>query len=262
MITLLSPIRKTENNRDLSETLKSLEKKCQSCNPITPLECINRCQVYKIKNELRRLGEAMNNPDYMRELFNVLKNATRLGILQATVGGRYSVSQLQQEQKKAGHSHSQDTLIKEYLRPLLTVGLASETLDKYYATRFGTRIIANLGCFPQFAEKLPAHTECYEETLLQSMIYGSKTFKQIEALIEPKAVSRTLKRLRSTGLIKTPKLETTCFSSNPNGTRLRIPSQLPNAKFTIQLHLKESPLEHSQTKQGSQCELSTSIFED
>jgi DNA-binding HxlR family transcriptional regulator len=205
MITVLSPIRKTENNRDLSETLKSLEKKCQSCAPITPLECINRCQVYKIKNELLRLGEAMNNPDYIRELFNVLKNGTRLRILQATVNGRYSVSQLQQELKKAGHSHSQDTLFKEYLRPLLIVGLASETQDKYYATRFGTRVIANLGCFPQFAEKLPAHTECYEETLLQSMISGSKTFKEIEALIEPKTVSRTLKRLRSAGLIKTPK---------------------------------------------------------
>jgi DNA-binding HxlR family transcriptional regulator len=184
--------------------LKSLDAECRNCAPISPLQCINRCQAYKLKNELRRLRETMDNPNYIKELFNVLKNETRLHILQAIVNGRYSISRLQQELKKTGHSHSQDTISEEYLQPLMAVGLATEAREEYYATTFGGRLTELLEHFPQFAEILPAHSECYEETILQSLLSGPKTFEDIEALISPKIASRILKRLRSAGLIKTP----------------------------------------------------------
>jgi len=205
MSNVLLLTRKTENNRDLFGMLKSLEEECRNCAPITPLECIKRCRVYKLKNELRRLRGTMDNPNYIKELFNVLKNETRLRILQAIVNGRYSVSQLQRELKKTGHSYSQDTISEECLGPLMAVGLATEAQDEYYATTFGGRLTELLGRVPEFADMLPAHSECYEETLLQSLLSGPKTFEDIEALISPKAVSRILKRLRSVGLIKTPK---------------------------------------------------------
>jgi DNA-binding HxlR family transcriptional regulator len=184
--------------------LRSLDAECRNCAPITPLECIGRCQVYKLKNELRKLRETMDNPNYIKELFNVLKNETRLHILQAIVNGRYSVSQLQQELKKTGHNHSQDTINDEYLRPLMAVGLATEARDEYYATTFGGRLTELLGNFPEFVEMLPAHSECYEEAILQSLLSGPKTFEDIEALISRKIASRILKRLRSAGLIETP----------------------------------------------------------
>ena len=129
----------------------------------------------------------MDNPNYIKELFNVLKNETRLHILQAIVNGRYSVSQLQQELKKTGHTHSQDTINEEYLQPLMAVGLATEAREEYYATNFGGRLTELLENFPEFAEMLPAHSECYEEILLQSLLSGPKTFEDIEALISPKS---------------------------------------------------------------------------
>jgi DNA-binding HxlR family transcriptional regulator/predicted transcriptional regulator len=204
MGNVLLPTRKIENNRDLAGMLKSLNAECRNCSPISPLQCINRCHVYKLKNELRKLRETMDNPNYLKELFNVLKNETRFHILQAIVNGRYSVSQLQQDLKKAGHSHSQDTISEEYLRPLMSVGLATEAREEYYATSFGGRLTELLGVFPEFVETLPAHSECNEEMLLQSLLDGPKTFEEIEALISPKIASRILKRLRSTGLIETP----------------------------------------------------------
>ena len=139
--------RKTENNRDLAGILKTLDSECRNCAPTSPLQCINRCQVYKLKNELRKLRETMDNPNYIKELFNVLKNETRLHILQAIVNGRYSVSQLQQELKKTGHNHSQDTINEEYLGPLMSVGLATESRDEYYATTFGGRLTELLEFF-------------------------------------------------------------------------------------------------------------------
>ena len=205
MITVLPPIRRTESNRDISGMLKSLDAECRNCTPITPLECIRSCRVYKLKNELRCLRETMDNPNYIKELLNVLKNETRLHILQVIVNGRYSVSQLQQELKQTGHSYSRNNISKEYLRPLMAVGLAAATRDEYFATTFGARLTERLGCFPEFADKLPACSECYEESLLQSLLSGPKTLKKINALIPSKSVSRTLKRLRLTGLIETPK---------------------------------------------------------
>lgn len=190
--------------KDLATLLQTLNAECKNCTTTSPLECINRCQVYKLKNELRKLRETMDNPNYMKELFNALKNETRLHILKAIADGRYSVSQLQQELKKTGHTHSQDTINEEYLQPLMTLGLATESRDEYYATTFGGRLTEILGDFPDFANVLPAHSECYEETLLRSLAAGPKTFEEIEQVISPKIASRILKRLREVGLIETP----------------------------------------------------------
>ncbi len=204
MGNVLSQIRNGDNNRDLAAMLRTLDAECKNCAPISPLECINRCQTWKLKNELRKLRQTMDNPNYIKDLFNVLKNETRLHILNAIVNGRYSVSQLQQELKKSGRTHSQDTINEEYLQPLMEVGLAMETRDQYYATTFGGRLTELLGNFPEFADVLPAHSECYEETLLRALLSGPKTFEDIETLISPKVASRVLKRLRMVGLIETP----------------------------------------------------------
>ncbi len=204
MGNVLSQTRKLENNNDLAGMLKTLDSECRNCAPITPLECINRCQVYKLKNELRKLRETMDNPNYIKELFNVLKNETRIHILKAIANGRYSVNQLQQVLKKTGRIHSQDTISEEYLRPLMAVGLATEMRDEYYATTFGGRLTEMLDYFPEFAEMLPAHSECYEETLLQYLLSGPKTFDEIEMFISGKVASRILKRLRAVGLLETP----------------------------------------------------------
>jgi len=193
-----------EKKQDLSEMLRTLDAECRNCAPLNPLECVTRCKVWKLKNELRRLRETMDNPNFMKDLFNVLKNETRLHILNAIVKGRYSVSQLQQELKKAGYCHSQETIAEEYVRPLMDVGLAAENRDEYYATIFGGRLNEVLEGFPEFGNVLPAHSECYEETLLSALLTGPKTFQEVEELISPKVASRVLKRLKTGELIETP----------------------------------------------------------
>jgi len=204
MRAALSVSKSVEKNRDLLEMLRTLDAECRNCAPLTPLECVTRCNVWKLKNELRKLREAMDNPNFIIDLFNVLKNETRLHILNAIVKGRYSVSQLQQELKKAGYTHSQETINEEYLRPLMEVGLAAEARNKYYATMFGGRLTELLEGFPEFVNVLPARSECYEETLLSALLSGPKTFQEVEALISPKIASRVLKRLKTVGLIETP----------------------------------------------------------
>jgi DNA-binding HxlR family transcriptional regulator len=195
----------------LAEVLRTLDAECRNCAPLSPLQCITRCNVWKLKNELRRLRETMDNPNFIKDLFNVLKNETRLHILNAIVKAHYSVSQLQQELKKAGYTHSQDTINEEYLRPLMEVGLAVEAQDEYYATIFGGRLTELLESFPEFVTVLPAHSECYEETLLSALLAGPKTFQEVETLISPKIASRVLKRLKTAGLIETPEVRDYVF---------------------------------------------------
>jgi DNA-binding HxlR family transcriptional regulator len=205
MVSVMSSIPKTQGGASFIGFLKSLDAKCLTCSPITPLECLTRCKVYKLKNELRVLRESMmNNSDYIKELFNVLKNGTRLQILHSIVNGKNSMSDLQQELTKVGHTHSQSALTKDYLEPLVKLGIIGESREKYCLTSFGSRLTKLLGCFPEFAPKLPARSECYEETLLQYLLLGPKTFEEIELVVSPKNVSRTLNRLHSARLIKTP----------------------------------------------------------
>ena len=199
-----SASRYNARNNELSKTLRMLDAECRNCSPLTPLKCITRCKVWKLKNELRRLRETMGNPNFMKNLYNVLKNETRLQILDSIVKARFSVDQLQQELKKVGFKHSQDTINEEYLRPLMNVGLAAEARDEYYATIFGGRLSELLGDFPEFVNVLPAHSECYEETLLSALLDGPKTFQEVKTLISPKVVSRVLRRLKAVGLIETP----------------------------------------------------------
>jgi predicted transcriptional regulator/DNA-binding HxlR family transcriptional regulator len=192
------------NNRDLVEMLKDLGARCRTCAPLNPLECVTRCNLWKLKNELRQLRDTMDDPNFIKELFNVLKNNTRLHILLTIVKGRHSISRLQEELKKAGYSHSCDTISQEYLQPLMQVGLAAEAQEQYYATTFGGKLTDFLQDFSDFVDVLPAHSECYEETLLDAMLSGPKTFEDMATFVSPKLASRILKRLKTSGLIETP----------------------------------------------------------
>ncbi len=193
-----------DESRGIVEILHTLDKECQNCSPVSPLECISNCNVWKLRNELRMLCETMENVNFMRDLLNVLKNETRIAILQTIVKGRYPVGKLQQELKKIGLSHSQETIVEEYLRPLMNVGLAVESQDQYSATTFGSRLSELVRNLPEFTEVLPSHSEGYEENILKALLSGSKTFEEIKGFVPSKIVSRILKRLKTMCLIETP----------------------------------------------------------
>jgi len=203
-VDTLEALKSARKSQGVTDILRALDKECRDCKPVTPLECITSCNVYKLRSELRRLCETMESPNFMKDLLNVLKNDTRLRILQAIVKGRYSVSKLQQELKKEGLLHSQDTIAEEYVRPLLEVGLAAESQDQFYATPFGGKLTELIENIPEFADSLPAHSECYEENILKAMLTGPKTFEEITDLVPAKIVSRILKRLKTEGLMETP----------------------------------------------------------
>ncbi|MCL1978267.1 MAG: winged helix-turn-helix domain-containing protein [Candidatus Bathyarchaeota archaeon] len=205
MGNVVMPIKNSKKKNDLTDLLTNLDTECKNCAPTSPLECIGQCHIYKLKNELRQLRHIISRPNFMKELFNTIKNKTRFHILQSTVKSKYLVNQIQQELKKTGHTHSQNTIDTEYMHPLMQVGLTNKTREEYYATNFGNRLTKLLCNFPEYCTILSAHSKCYEETLLLALTAGPKTFEDIQEIISPKSTSRILKRLRDVNLIETPK---------------------------------------------------------
>lgn len=195
---------KSREKSDLIETLKTMGAKCKTCAPFSPLECVTSCHLWKLKNELRQLRQTIEDPDFLRELITVLKNNTRIHILKTITKGRYSIAKLQQQLRKEGYLQNRETINAEDLRPLVRVGLATESQDHYSATIFGSRLTEILGDFAEFIDILPAQSECYEETVLDSLLSGPKSFEDFKAFMSPKNASRILKRLKTVGLVEAP----------------------------------------------------------
>jgi predicted transcriptional regulator len=204
-LNILETVRRVGKNSDFAAMLKILDEKCRKCTPLTPLECISRCKTWKLKNELRILHKNSENPNFIRDVMNVLKNDTRLQILMMIDKGHYSVSKLQQQLRKAGHSLSQDNMLEEYLHPLLEAGLALEAQDLYHTTTFGSRLTELIQSSANILSNLPAHSECHEETVLKALLTGPKTFDDITGFVPQKIISRILRRLEKVGLVETPR---------------------------------------------------------
>jgi len=166
---------------------------------------MTRCDIWKLKNEYRKLYAKMKKQDFMVNLLNTLKNKRRLQILKMISKWRYSIGTLQKELKKLGYSHSQKTIAEEYTNPLIETGLADKIQSQYYATKFGSKINELVKNFHGFPNIFPPHSECYEEITLNMLLSGPKTFEDLKDVIPAKSVARVLSRLQSTELIETTK---------------------------------------------------------
>lgn len=194
-----------EKHASLVDILKSLEEKCKSCNPLSPITCITDCKTWRLKNQLRKINEKMQRPNFVEKLLNTLKNGRRLQILDLISRQGYSLSQLQQKLTSFGYHHSQQTIVEEYLNPLVEVGLVQEAQNPFHATVLGCKVNEFVKNFQDLENVLPPHSECYEETILDALLERPRTYQDARMMIPAKSVARVLSRLRRTGLIETSK---------------------------------------------------------
>jgi predicted ATPase len=96
----------------------------------------------------------------------------------------HSLTQLQIELRSQGHSHSQQTILEEYIAPMIEVGLVQENQNPYTLTLLGSKINELVKDFHELEHALPAHSECYEEKVLDVLLEGSKTSEEIRNVIE------------------------------------------------------------------------------
>lgn len=195
----------TEETASLTDIIKQLEQNCKNCHTLTPLTCVTNCKTWEQKNEMRSLYEKMKTRNFMTNLLNTLKNKRRLQILNLISKNKQSMPRLQKELKALGYYHSQQTIVQEYIKPLIDVGLAKEHQNLYSATLFGCQLNEIIKKDHDIDDTLPAHSECYEEIVLDMMLNKPKTYEDFEGIIPTKSIARILNRLQKVNLIETTK---------------------------------------------------------
>ena len=215
-----------ENQSSLDNMVKSLDEKCKGCKPLTAVACVTECKTWKLKNQLRKINEKMRNPKFLELLLNTLKNERRLILLDIISKHYYLVSQLQKKMSSLGFKHSQQTIVEEYINPLVKVGLILEGQNPYSPTVLGCRVNDLLKEFHDLERILPPHSECHEEKALDSLLDGPRTYEDMRAVIPTINVARVLSRLQKTGLIHTSEEKNYIFffrtKRNPGLSKLSV----------------------------------------
>ncbi|UCH31748.1 MAG: hypothetical protein JSV05_09730 [Candidatus Bathyarchaeota archaeon] len=192
--------RKMVNNGcTLEQTRQVMEERCKDCNVISPMFCVEHCETWKVKKELRETNKALSGDDHGERLMNAIKNKRRLAVIDILQEKRVSLDDLQKKLKKYGFFHSQKT-INGYLHPLLEAGLIIKSDQILELTLYGKRIheaIYRHG----YTGQLPIHSNSYEEKILEVLLQNAKTHNELQVIVPIKSLSRVLKRLLDRGLI-------------------------------------------------------------
>ena len=192
----------TDRQASFADLISEVEDSCRKCTLMTPITCLAGCRTWKLKNQFRNLYKIVRDPDFMTRLTNTLKNKTRLQLIEIVAKGRYSAARLQQELKTLGFSHSQQTMVEEYVTPLIETGLIQEDQNAYSATLFGCRLSELASGFIDLGDLLPPHSECHEEIALDALTTGPKTHEELEKTAPANSVARILSRLQDAKLVE------------------------------------------------------------
>lgn len=186
-----------KESKDFIQLINQIEDHCHNCKPLSPMSCIEQCEIWKMKNEFLEIGEILGQSSSLSELFNAIKNGRRLKILDIISTFPYDIKELQKRLKNDEYYHSCHT-ISEYLEPLLKTGLVKKVGNIYMSTLYGKKINVVLKKF-NLESALPKHSSCYEESLLRELLHGASTYEELAKSIP--SLPRVVRRLQKEGLI-------------------------------------------------------------
>lgn len=184
----------------LAQTLQIMEEQCKECSIITPLTCVEQCETWRVKRELRETRKKTSKDDHWPQLLNALKNKRRLAILNLLKRHPLSIENLQKRLKDFGYNHSQET-IHQYLESLLNTGLIWVLNGKTHLTLYGRKIIDAINKH-NFKGQLPMNSCGNEERIITSIYEGAKTRQDFKQLVKSTSLPRTLNRLLKLHLIQ------------------------------------------------------------
>lgn len=195
----------SQTKMELVGTIEKIDETCSRCKPLSMVSCVTNCKVWRLKNELRELHKRTQEKDFTTSLLNTIKSRRRQQILDLVCKGHHSISRLQDELKKQGYYHSQNTILEEYINPLIKNDLVKVDQETYYPTLFGAKLNELTTNSFDLETILPPHSECYEETVLSSLASEPKTYEDLKGTISPVNLARVISRLQKTQLVETSK---------------------------------------------------------
>lgn len=194
------PLSKTRPASSWLEVMKNAETYCKDCKTPSPMVCVERCDVWRVKNEIVSVRQLTGEKQHTQRLLNAVKNPRRLKILNALYEQPRSLKDLQKYLKQEGFYHSLSTILVAYVKPLIRVGFVQETNSRYRITFYG-RKVQDLLQNSTRKTPLPIHSCCYEETVIKELFKKPRTFEELASSVPRKSLSRILMRLRRKGLL-------------------------------------------------------------
>jgi len=188
------------NSTELVEILKQSDRVCQYCHLISPMICIEHCEIWKIKNDFLEMNGMLCEEDHLCDLLNAVKNDRRQKVIEALSERPRSIKELQGYLKNRGYHHSRHTVTSEYVKPLAKVGVLKKDGGKYRLTLYSQKLRDVLDRFG-VENPLTSHSCCYEEIVLKKLKDGSKSYANLVESLTQKSLSRPLKRLIENGLV-------------------------------------------------------------
>jgi predicted transcriptional regulator len=193
------------NTTELVEILKQADTICQYCKPVSPMICVEQCEIWRTKNEFLEMNGMLCADDHVHDLLNAVKNDRRQKVIEGLSERPRSIKGLQEYLKSEGYYHSQHTIEGEYVEPLVKAALVKRDGDKYRLTLYGQKFRDVLNRF-NVENSLPAHSRCHEEIVLKKLKDGPKTYANLIESLTQKSLSRSLKRLIENGLVAKSKI--------------------------------------------------------
>jgi predicted transcriptional regulator len=188
------PINEIKEASNLTDALYRAESQCKDCKTSSPMVCVERCDVWRMKHEILEIRKVTGESTHTRRLLNALKSDRRLKILGFLCERSSSVGELQRFLREEGFLHSRTTIFESYVKPLTSVGLVREDGVTFKATFYGRKVhslLTELGSL----DLLPTRSCCYEEVVLREL-NTPRTFDELATRVPPRSLSRILIRLR------------------------------------------------------------------
>lgn len=189
-----------DNTDKFVEISEQVDKVCQYCEPISPMICVEQCEIWRTKNEFLQLNGTLCADDYVYDLLNAVKNDRRRKIIEALFKRPRSIKELQEYLKRKGYYHSQPTIASTYVEPLVKAGLIQRDGDMHRLTLYGRKFKDVLSKF-DVEDLLPSHSHCYEEIVLRELKDEPKTHSDLARSVPQNILSRTIQRLKEKGLV-------------------------------------------------------------
>jgi len=194
------PVGRIEASSSLSEALKQAENHCRDCKTSSPMVCVERCDIWRVKHEIRSIRQLVADEHHLQTLLNTVKNPRRIKILDALCEQPRSLKELQKYLKHEGFYHSTSTIKGAYVKPLINAGLVREEASRHRVSIYG-RSVHGLLHNSILDMALPTHSCCYEETVIRELAKKPKTFDELATSVPKKSLSRVLLRLRRQDLL-------------------------------------------------------------
>lgn len=134
------PLGKINQGATLAEAYDLAQSHCKGCKIPSPIVCVERCDVWRVKNEILEIRQIISQEGHRVRLLNAIKNPRPLKILEALYEHPRHIEELQRYLKEKGFYHSRSTIIFAYLKPLIQAGLVREHGGRYTSTMYGRKI--------------------------------------------------------------------------------------------------------------------------